>query len=134
MSPQKPMILLIDDDTDLRETLADGLEMAGYEVVQASGFQNLLSKLPGMKISVIVVDLMLTGDSGATLIGYIKAHPRLKSVKSIMMSGYEHGEATAKIWKADMFLKKPVTIAKLVDALGKIGITADGAKYERERT
>ena len=128
MSPQKPIILLIDDDTDLRETLADGLEMAGYEVVQASGLQNLLSKLPGMKISAIIVDLMLTGDSGATLLGYIKAHPRLKSVKSIMMSGYEHGEATAKIWKADTFLKKPISIASLTDALRKMGIVADGAE------
>jgi len=123
MPAQKPTILLVDDDNDLRETLAEGLEGAGFEVVQAGNLQHLLAKLPGMKLSAIIVDLMLAGDSGATLLGYIKAHPRLKPIKCIMMSGYEHAESSAKMWQADLFLRKPLTIAKLVEGLKKIGVT-----------
>jgi CheY-like chemotaxis protein len=79
-----------------------------------------------MRLSAIIVDLMLSGDSGTTLLGYIRAHPRLKSVKSIMMSGYDHAEATARVWKADVFLKKPVTISGLLESLRKIGVALDG--------
>ncbi len=122
MTAQKTTILLIDDDADLRETLADGLEAAGFSVIQDDNVQGIMRRLTSAKVSVAILDLVLAGASGAALLGYIKAHPLLRNVKTIMMSGFEHGAKSAKFWGADMFLQKPVTIAGLLKALADIGI------------
>lgn len=106
-------ILLIDDDPDLRETLADGLEAAGHRVFQASAVGNLLRELPRMEVSVVILDLILAGGSGAVLLAYIKKHPQLQHIQVILISGAAHGRRTAHDWDADSFLQKPFTIADL---------------------
>jgi DNA-binding response OmpR family regulator len=117
MTASKQSVLIVDDDRDLRETLADGLEAAGYTVIQSENVYHLMRELPSMHISVAILDLVLGGPSGGALVGYIKMHPHLRHIKVIMMSGFEHAKATARLWGADLFIQKPVTIAKLIEAL-----------------
>jgi DNA-binding NtrC family response regulator len=130
MVAQKTTILLIDDDSDLRETLADGLQAAGYEIIQDDNVQSVMNRLPSVNVSVAILDLVLSGVSGATLLGYIKAHPLLKDVKTIIMSGFEQGARSATFWGADVFIQKPVTIAGLLKALAEIGIRPDSPDSE----
>jgi DNA-binding NtrC family response regulator len=120
MSTPKRSVLLVDDDRDLRETLADGLEAAGYRVIQAENVYTLMRELPSMNISVAILDLVLAGPSGGALVGYIKMHPHLRHIKVIMMSGVEHAESASRLWGADIFLQKPVTIAKLKETLDRV--------------
>jgi len=119
-------ILLVDDDTDLRETLADGLECAGYHVAQADSVGPLFNELQHMNIAVAIIDLILAGSSGAALLTYIKQHPRLRHIQVIMISGAAHGKTTARYWGADLFLEKPVTIRKLEEAIDSL--MTSGAK------
>jgi DNA-binding NtrC family response regulator len=120
MAPSKRSVLIVDDDRDLRETLADGLEAAGYAVIQADDVFKLMRELPTMNVSVAVLDLVLGGPSGGALVGYIKMHPYLRHIKVIMMSGFEHAKSTSSLWGADLFLQKPVTIAKLIESLEQV--------------
>jgi DNA-binding response OmpR family regulator len=120
MASPRRKVLLVDDDRDLRETLADGLEAAGYDVIQAESVYILMRELPTMNISVAVLDLVLAGPSGGALVGFIKMHPHLRHIKVIMMSGVEHAESTSRLWGADIFLQKPVTIAKLKETLDQV--------------
>jgi DNA-binding NtrC family response regulator len=133
MQTPKPTILLVDDDADLRETLADGLEAAGYEVIQAGNIQGIMGRLPSMRLSAVIVDLVLMGVSGAALLGYVKAHPYLKNVKVIMISGFDHAKSTANLWKADGFLQKPVTIARLIEALNAVGVSPVERDHEHSQ-
>ena len=110
-------ILLLDDDADLRETLADGLECAGYHVVQAATVGPLFNELQHMNITVAVIDLILAGSNGAALLAYIKQHPRLRHIQVLMISGAAHGRVTARNWGADLFLEKPISIRKLEEAI-----------------
>ena len=120
MSTTSQTILLVDDDCDLRETLADGLEAAGYRVIQGDNVFRLMQSLPSMKVSAAILDLVLAGPSGGALIGFIKMHPQLKSIPVIMMSGFEHAKSTSQLWGADCFLQKPVSIAKLIETLNAL--------------
>lgn len=122
-SAAKTTILLVDDDDDLRQMLADGLEANGYSIIQADNVQSVFKQLPFMNASVAILDLVLTGASGASLLGYIKAHPRLKAIKVILMSGYDHGAQTARQWGADYFLAKPITPDKILTVLKQLGVT-----------
>jgi DNA-binding response OmpR family regulator len=115
--PSSQTILLVDDDADLRETLAEGLEAAGYRVIQAEDVRQVMTRLTLWKPTVAILDLVLAHESGAALVAYIKRHPLLKQTRVIMMSGFEHGAQTAKTWGADRFLRKPVTIRDLLNAI-----------------
>lgn len=81
------MILLVDDDDDVRETSADMLEELGYRVVQAcSGYQalELLEQRP--ELEVMVTDIRMPGMSGLELSDL--AHDRREDLKIILVSGY----------------------------------------------
>ncbi len=122
MQATKGTVLLVEDDRDLRETIADGLEAAGYEVVQSDSVRNVLKQLSSSKVVVVIMDLVLVGDSGATLLRYLKMHPLLKKTKTIMISGFEHGEQAARLWGADLFLQKPVRIGQLIEAVNQLAV------------
>src|SRR5258708_7029377 len=89
MTTAKRTVLLVEDDVDLRETLSSGLSAAGYAVIETDNVESALTQLRARKVFVVILDLVLTGTSGAALLGYIKTHPLLKNINVIMMSGYE---------------------------------------------
>ena len=81
------MILLVDDDDDVRETAADMLEELGYEVIQAaSGVRALeiLDERPDL--DVMVTDIRMPGMSGLELSDL--AAVMRKDLKIIFVSGY----------------------------------------------
>ena len=64
-------ILIIEDDTDINNMMASALTKAGYECKQVfSGTVYLNNE----KFSVIVLDLMLPGKSGNSIVEEIKPH------------------------------------------------------------
>ncbi len=52
-------ILVVDDDTPLREMLASTVEMFGYEVAQAGSIQEALEKLKQGPIDLVMLDVKL---------------------------------------------------------------------------
>jgi DNA-binding response OmpR family regulator len=120
METNKPRILLIEDNIDLRASLADGLEADGYNVIQSAHFQDIIRDLPSLRVTVAIIDLVLEGASGATLVHYIRSHARLKNIKVILMSGMDHGAKTAEMWGADLYLQKPLTAQSLDSAIRQL--------------
>ena len=81
------MILLVDDDDDVRETSADMLEELGYEVIQASSGQEALDVLDNRpELEVMVTDIRMPGMSGLELSDI--ARGRRRDLKIILISGY----------------------------------------------
>jgi CheY-like chemotaxis protein len=81
------MILLVDDDDDVRETSADMLAELGYEVVQASSGAEALDVLERRpELEVMVTDIRMPGMSGLELSAL--AHSLHAKLKIILMSGY----------------------------------------------
>jgi DNA-binding response OmpR family regulator len=54
-----PVVLLVDDDAAIRRSLADGLELEGFEVVPASGGRAALAALESVTPAVVVLDLAM---------------------------------------------------------------------------
>ncbi len=105
------MILLVDDDDDVRETSADMLAELGYEVVQASsGLQALdvLDQRP--ELEVMVTDIRMPGMSGLELSEL--AHRRRRDLKIILISGYFLPQPIRQ-----RFLQKPFRTHELDQAI-----------------
>jgi DNA-binding response OmpR family regulator len=58
-SDRHPVVLLVDDDAAIRRSVADGLELEGFEVVPASGGRAALAALDSITPAVVVLDLAM---------------------------------------------------------------------------
>lgn len=81
-------ILLVDDDTDLRESAAMLLEVCGYSISTARDADAALCELESRKVCILITDIMMPGMNGFELADKAKlGRPQLCV---IYMSGYSH--------------------------------------------
>ena len=103
-------VLFIDDDAHWREIASVTLNDAGYEVVAAQDASEAMEKAEGLKLGLIILDLNLAGESGLTLMKYLRHnHP---DVPILIFTGMEHDDTTVRSMLdqgADQYLRKGST-------------------------
>jgi two-component system response regulator FlrC len=80
------MIMVVEDDANLRIALCDTLELAGYRVTATDHGQKALDKLANEPISLLLSDLQMQPMDGHTLLK--KARAMLPSLPVVMMTAY----------------------------------------------
>lgn len=74
-------ILVVDDEPDVREGLANLLSMEGYTVTTAENGAVALERAKSHEFDLVLTDLRMPGISGVeTLVGLKKLHPDLKVI------------------------------------------------------
>ena len=115
-------ILIVDDNTDARETLADLLRMMDYEVQVAGDGAAAMALLAHYRPQLALLDIGLPGEDGYALASRMRADPRAAGAKLIALSGYgrdeERSEATGA--QFDDHLIKPVGAEQLLEAVQKM--------------
>jgi len=101
-------VLIIDDSRTFREELKSLLESSGYTVVIAETGEDGLRAAVAVRPAVIVVDGVLPGIDGATVIRRIKVDAALRSTPCILLTGSEErsGELEALNAGADAYVRK----------------------------
>ncbi|MBU24892.1 MAG: DNA-binding response regulator, partial [Gammaproteobacteria bacterium] len=84
MSQQSPRtVLIVDDESSIREMLAIALEMAGFVTIQAenaaSALEHIASRLPDL----MIVDWMMPNMSGLELCRRLRRNPDTASIPLI---------------------------------------------------
>jgi CheY-like chemotaxis protein len=87
MGTQDVAALVIDDDDDARELLADILTKAGYTVLTACNGRDALAELRHVHPAVIFVDLAMPIMSGAEFREQQRRDPVLIRIPTIVMTG-----------------------------------------------
>ncbi len=104
-------ILVVDDDEDVREVLAETLEHFGYGVVQAASGEEALPMLAGgHNIGLMITDVRMPGMSGLELAEHVRRE--YAGVKIIVTSGYFLPQQVH-----DRFLRKPFQMRDLASAV-----------------
>jgi CheY-like chemotaxis protein len=120
MEELKKLILIIDDDKDLREIITLKLQQAGFNVEQASDGEGGIEKAKQIKPNLVLLDVRMPGMSGIQTLAKLKADPELADQKVIFLTNL--GEADEEnSWIDDKF-------AKDAGALGHIKKTDDLSK------
>lgn len=103
-------ILVVDDDSGVREFLATLLSDAGYEAVTASSVPSAMEILRERPPDLLITDVRIGGDNGLQL---LTQGPQ-PHVPAIVITGFMDGsiEHDAKAFGAE-FLVKPVDPAEL---------------------
>lgn len=106
-------LLVVDDDTELRNLLGDYLRKNGYQVSLAEDGAAMQRQLASHAIDLIVLDLMLPGDDGLVLCRNLRAH---SNIPVIMLTA--RGDETDRIigleMGADDYLPKPFNPRELL--------------------
>lgn len=80
------MIMVVEDDANLRTALCDTLELAGYKVTSTDHGQKALDKLANEPIGLLLSDLQMQPMDGHTLLK--KARAMLPSLPVVLMTAY----------------------------------------------
>jgi len=107
-------ILVVDDEPDILEFLQVILEEEGYVVVTSDKGEYLEQLHNGGLPDLILLDVLLSGKDGRTIVKYLKSQQETKAIPVIMFSAHPNAEATARQAGADDFLEKPFLIDNLL--------------------
>lgn len=109
-------LLLIDDNTDLVETLSLALSMQGHTVITATNGQDGLDKARQARPDVVLCDIGLPwGMSGFDVAQALRRDPNCSKSVIVAMSGYgtEGAKERAQAAGFDLHLTKPVKVNEL---------------------
>ncbi len=111
-----PSILIVEDDVDVREALADVLGDAGYHAAQVGNGAEALAYLNRAKVlpRLILLDLMMPTMDGYQFRIEQERVPRLADIPVVVVSAARNGEALAAPIRPLMFLGKPVDLKRLL--------------------
>ncbi len=114
------LILVLEDEADVRQTLCEQLHQLGYLTLEAETGQQALQMLEASPdIEIFISDLMLPGAlSGAEVINHVRVH--FPHLPLLLMSGQDLRPAHNPALPDVELLRKPFTRAQLAQALRKI--------------
>jgi two-component system KDP operon response regulator KdpE len=114
--PIKPVVVVIDDEVQLRRLLRVSLEANGYKVFEAATGQQGLAEVAARRPDVVLLDLGLPDMEGVDVLLRLR---EWSSVPVIILSvrESEHDKVTALRNGADDYLTKPFSTAELLARL-----------------
>jgi signal transduction histidine kinase/CheY-like chemotaxis protein len=128
--PVPTRVLLVDDENLVRETLAEGLQDAGYNVLCAEGGTQALALLAaGEPVDILVTDLSMPGMDG---LGVIRAAQEDRpGLSAVLLTGYAGDSAALAVGGAITgsfsLLRKPIRIDELADRIQALLATRTNA-------
>lgn len=124
-------ILLVEDDSSLRDTLADVLSDEGFEVAAAANGQEALERLASSHPDLIVLDLVMPVMDGWAFREQQRKSPDLAAIPTVVLSASHPADRTGlHALGAEAVLSKPVRTERLIGALRSLlSQPASGLKH-----
>ena len=85
-SPTQPTVLVVDDEADLRQLIAESLSADGFEVAQAPDAADAIERLKSFAYDALVVDLRLPDADGMEVLDAALA--RYPDILAVMVTGF----------------------------------------------
>lgn len=114
--PERPRVLLVEDEMAVREMLADLLTQRGFDVTAAETAEQAVLRTADQSFDLLLTDIDLPGQNGADLAAALRQ--RFSDLAIVMMSGYPDDRAIGEAGlTGEILLRKPFTTAHLVASL-----------------
>lgn len=119
---EQPLILVVDDDPDLVESVSMKLERENFRVEKAYDGVEAWEKIKSEKPALIVLDVMMPRKNGYELCDEIKKDPKYKDINVVLLTAvaeavtsttYTHMDGKNTL--ADDFIPKPINLDRLVE-------------------
>lgn len=107
-------VLVVEDDSAIRQGLADALQFAGYEVLQAANGNDGLAQGLRATYDLLVLDLILPGRSGFEILDAVHAARPTLPVIILTARGEEADRVRGLRMGADDYVVKPFSVRELL--------------------
>lgn len=115
----KPVILIVDDDTILLESIADLLLLSDFRVLTANNGAEALRILERERPDCIISDVMMPEMDGYGLLEAIRRSESWASIPVILITAYDRpfSRQAAHDFRPDAVLSKPFDVDQLIDII-----------------
>lgn len=116
----KKKVMVVDDDSDIRETVKTVLEKEGYEVSLANSADDALKKEKSVKPTLILMDIMMPGTPVKEIVPKLKSKVSYLSV--VKLSEAEKKELKKASKNVVGFIQKPFELEAFISKIKKLTI------------
>ena len=118
----KQLILVVDDDPDLVESVSMKLENAGYQVAKAYDGIEAMDKIKEERPDLVILDVMMPRKNGYELCDELKKSDEYKDLIVVLLTAvadavtstkYTHMEGKSTL--ADDYIPKPIELDRLME-------------------
>jgi CheY-like chemotaxis protein len=112
----RPLILLVEDQSDLRRLYAEQLAMSGFDVIEAGDGASALASMSDHLPDVVLMDLSLPGIDGWEATRRLKSDDRTAHVPVVALTAHDGAGELKRATEAgcDWFVPKPCPPAALI--------------------
>lgn len=113
----KPRILIVDDDTTIRNLLKKFYACYDFELLEAVNGQQAIEMAPTCKPDLILLDIKMPECNGYTTVAILRNHEATKDVPIILITGQKFEEVKDKAkGMYDAYISKPFRKDELIQA------------------
>lgn len=116
-------ILIIDDEADIREAIAEVLVGAGYEVTQAENGEVGLNMALGQHPDLILLDVVMPVMNGQEMLAKLREDSWGKNAKVAMLTSMDDTKNVAEAYSGnvtDYLVKSQINIDEFVEQIKKL--------------
>jgi CheY-like chemotaxis protein len=111
----KEKILVVDDDPQALDLIEAMLIPAGYYVVPLSDSTRMIDMVREMKPDLILLDIMMPGEDGYTILNKLKKGLNRSSIPVVMVSAA--ADNAHKVLGASAYITKPIDKKVLLETI-----------------
>jgi CheY-like chemotaxis protein len=119
LDPDKPIVLVIDDQPDMFHILQQNLGDAGYQVVGALSGEEGIEKARRLLPFAITLDIMMPRKDGWQVLYELKNDPETKHIPVIILTIVDNKPMGFRLGASD-YLVKPLSEKSVLDALDRL--------------
>ena len=119
MPPNRPVIMIIDDDATIRLLIQDILDDVQYKVMLAEDGATALIAMATVVPDLVTLDLDLPGITGAQVLELMRQNDQLREVKVVIISSAEIIPPRVQEL-AQAIIRKPFDVDTLVEIIQRL--------------
>ncbi|HSI03861.1 MAG: response regulator [Myxococcota bacterium] len=114
------LVLVVDDEVDLAQVVADALADEGYAVAIAHDGRIGLLRLAEHKTDLVLLDIMMPSPDGPEMLAKMRATPAFADIPVVVMTTAEYDGIAASLPPHQGVLSKPFTHRELLDTVARL--------------
>jgi diguanylate cyclase (GGDEF)-like protein len=109
-------VLIVDDDPDIVQFVRVNLELEGFEVDSCGDGQEALAKMTKNPPDLVILDIMMPGMDGLTVLRRMRSHPATVNVSVVILTAraMAHDRVQGLEFGADDYITKPFELDELI--------------------
>ncbi len=118
----RPLLLLVEDNRDLRALYAEHLSMSGFDVIEADNGAQAIENTSSRQPDVVLMDLTLPVMDGWEATRRIKSDARTAHIPVVALTAYDSSSELQRATRAgcDWFVPKPCPPDALVTEVRRV--------------